>query len=81
MRGSATVTIAAQAQANGCREEPAAVEEVPDRMGDGMKVTRTTYRGEAGAAEIVLITVAGARVAGPTGIGGARPLDAERVGQ
>lgn len=52
-------TIAAWVNANGCRPEPAAVEELPDRAGDRMKVTRTAYRGDAAGAEVVLITVAG----------------------
>jgi polyhydroxybutyrate depolymerase len=52
-------TVAAWARANGCREDPAAVEALPDRAGDGTRVTRTTYRGEAAGAEVVLVTVAG----------------------
>jgi polyhydroxybutyrate depolymerase len=52
-------TITAWVRANGCREEPAAVEELPDSAGDRMKVTRTTYRGNAVDAEVALITVGG----------------------
>jgi polyhydroxybutyrate depolymerase len=52
-------TIATWVRANNCREEPAAVEELPDRTGDGTKVTRTTYGGDAAGAEVVLVTVAG----------------------
>ncbi len=52
-------TIAAWVSANGCRTEPAAVEDLPDRTGDGTKVTRTTYRGDAAGAEVVLVTVEG----------------------
>jgi polyhydroxybutyrate depolymerase len=52
-------TIATWVRANGCREEPAAVEELPDRTGDSTKVTRTTYRGDSAGAEVVLVTVGG----------------------
>lgn len=30
--------------------------ELPDRAGDDTKVTQTTYRGNAGGAEVVLVT-------------------------
>lgn len=52
-------TVAAWVRANGCRKEPADVEELPDRGGDGTKVTRTTYRGDTAGAEVVLVTIEG----------------------
>lgn len=55
---SVEATIAAWVRANGCRMEPA-TEELPDRTGDEMRLTRTTYRGDAAGAEVVLVTVAG----------------------
>lgn len=56
---SVTDTIAAWVRANGCRGEPASVEELPDRTGDGTNVTRTTYRGDTVGPEVVLVAVGG----------------------
>lgn len=55
---SVAETVAAWVKANGCRTDPA-VEELPDLVSDGTKVTRTTCRGDAAGAEVVLITVNG----------------------
>jgi polyhydroxybutyrate depolymerase len=52
-------TIAAWVKTNGCRNKPVAVEELPDRTGDGTKVTRTTYRGDVAGAEVLLVAVEG----------------------
>ena len=51
-------SIRAWVRANGCGGEPV-VEELPDRTVDGTKVTRTTYGGGTGGAEVVRVAVAG----------------------
>lgn len=51
-------SIAAWVRADGCRHEPV-VEELPDRAGDGTRVTRKTYSGETDGAEVVLVVVGG----------------------
>lgn len=50
-------TVATWVKLNGCRETPL-VEELPHTVDDGTKVTRKTYRSDAGA-EVVLVTVTG----------------------
>ena len=50
-------SVAAWVKLDGCRETPL-VEELPDAVDDGTKVTRQTYRSDAGH-EVVLVTVSG----------------------
>ncbi|NLF71249.1 MAG: prolyl oligopeptidase family serine peptidase [Candidatus Anammoximicrobium sp.] len=50
-------SVATWVKWNGCRTEPL-VEELPDTVDDGTKVTRKTYRSEAGV-EVVLVIVTG----------------------
>jgi polyhydroxybutyrate depolymerase len=50
-------SVATWVKLNGCREEPL-IEELPDAVDDGTKVTRKTYRGDHGA-EVVLVIVTG----------------------
>ncbi len=50
--------IKAWLKANGCREEPTAVE-IPDNAKDGTKATRTTYGGGKDGAEVVLVAIEG----------------------
>ncbi len=45
-------------RANGCRPEPV-TERLPDTANDGTTVTRTTYSGGPGGAEVVLVVVHG----------------------
>lgn len=50
-------TVAAWVKLNGCHQTPL-VEELPDTVDDGTKVTRKTYRSDAGP-EVVLVTIIG----------------------
>ena len=50
-------SVTAWVKLNGCQEEPL-IEELPDIADDGTKVTRKTYRNDAGA-EVVLVIVTG----------------------
>lgn len=51
-------TVQAWIDANGCASAPQ-VEPLPDRADDGMRVTRTTWRGGKQGSEVVLIEVEG----------------------
>lgn len=50
--------VRAWVAANGCRTEPE-VEELPMRVDDGTRVTRTAYRSDIDQAEVVLYTIHG----------------------
>jgi polyhydroxybutyrate depolymerase len=51
-------TIRLWVQANACSETPA-IEEIPDRAGDGTTITRKTYGGGSDGTEVVLVIVHG----------------------
>jgi polyhydroxybutyrate depolymerase len=51
-------SIRAWVKANGCKEEPV-TEALPDKARDGTKVTKKTYAGGKGGAEVVLVEIEG----------------------